>query len=139
MNKNLDLQLGFRSQTTASEIAKEYHISLQTDTIGEVIIPTGPLVPHGMINYKRYLARASIAPGLQPARIAQKIGEKYKLCEVISHNIQVDGVAIPILKGSLECYLEFDSQNEALNMAKEIEVDGIPVKIWHKGYYECTE
>ena len=26
----------------------------------------------------------------------------------------------------------------AVAMPKEIEVDGVPVRLWHKGWYECS-
>ena len=105
--------------------------------LGEVIIPNGPLIPHGMINYRRYLVRANVTPGIPQAKIAAKLGKKYNLCEVISNNVEINGKATQIQNGSLECYIEFTTQEEALNMAKEIEVEGVLVKLWHKGYYEC--
>ena len=137
VNRNMDLMLAFRNKATAQTITSEHYTTLQTEMLGEVIIPNGPLIPHGMINYRRYLVRANVTPGIPQARIAEKLGRRYKLCEVIANNVEIDGKAAQIQKGSLECYIEFNNQDEALNMAKEIEVDGALVKLWHKGYYEC--
>ena len=34
--------------------------------------------------------------------------------------------------------MEFPTCAEAVNMQKEIEVDGVAVRLWHKGHYECS-
>ena len=45
---------------------------------------------------------------------------------------------LPIQYGGMICYLEFKTCLEAVSMPKEIEVDGVPVRLWHKGCYECS-
>ena len=45
---------------------------------------------------------------------------------------------MPIQKGGMECYIEFDNQEDALAVPREIEVEGALVKLSHKGNYKCT-
>ena len=48
-----------------------------------------------------------------------------------------NGEAKPIQHGGIECDIEFDSLDEALSMPGFIEVEGVQVRLKHKGQYLC--
>ena len=50
-----------------------------------------------------------------------------------------NGEAQPIQYGGLECYFEFNSLDEALNMPGHIVVEGVQVRLKHKGQYYCKQ
>ena len=64
VNKNLDLVLGFKATETAEHLSEIGAIEVATDILGPLVLPCGPLVPHGIINFKRYLVRAKITQGV---------------------------------------------------------------------------
>ena len=64
VNRNYDLLLGFASKETADEINLVGHLTLNTESQGEIIIFYGPVVPHGLINFKRYMVKVSMTPGV---------------------------------------------------------------------------
>ena len=64
VNRNYDLLLGFASKETADEINLVGHLTLNTESQGEIIIFCGPVVPHGLINFKRYMVKVSMTPGV---------------------------------------------------------------------------
>ena len=64
VNKHYDLMLGFKTEASNEQINTEGKVYISIPMHGELIIPTGPVEPHGMINYKRYLVRAAITPGI---------------------------------------------------------------------------
>ena len=129
VNKNYDLQLGFQDVRAAETLSEEGKVIVNTEMLGDLIIPTGPLVPHGVINYKRYLVRAAIAPGIPQAYITKKLSQRYKLREVEVQTLTRNGEAKPIQHGGTECYIEFDSLEAALKMPGYIEVDGVEVRL----------
>ena len=129
VNRNDDLMLGFREMRTAETLSETGKIIVHTEMLGELILPTGPLVPHGIINYKRYLVRAAITPGIPQAYITKKLSQRYKLREVEVPTYMRNGEAKPIQHGGIECYIEFDSLEAALKMPGYIEVDGVEVRL----------
>ena len=64
VNRNYDLVLGFTSTDTAAVMNTKGKIIIETETQGELIIPCGPLVPQGLINYKRYQVKVMMTPGI---------------------------------------------------------------------------
>ena len=64
VNRNYDLLLGFASKETADEINLVGHLTLSIESHGEIIIFCGPVVPHGLINFKRYMVKVSMTPGV---------------------------------------------------------------------------
>ena len=138
VNRNYDLLLGFANVETAQEMNSQGKIIVETQTQGELIIPCGPLVPHGMINFKRYLVRVAMTPGVPQWRILEKLNQHFTVKETEVNSLKIGGKDLPIQHGGMTCYLEFPSCQDAVEMPKEIEVDGIPVRLWHKGYYNCS-
>jgi len=51
--------------------------------------------------------------------------------------MKIGDIDRPVQYGGFTCYIEFSTLEEALTMPREIEVEGTPVKLWHKGNYEC--
>lgn len=138
VNKNHDLVLGFKATETAEELSNIGAIQVTTGILGDLVIPCGPLVPHGVINYKRYLVRARMTPGVPNSRIGEELAlrcKKMREIEVPNLVIEPQGLGIPIQYGSIECYMEFNSKDEALELGSSIKVDGYPVQLRHKGLY----
>ena len=88
VNKNYDLMLGFKKIETATNLATEGKITIETKPYGHVIIPVGPMVPQGAINYKRYFVKTAVTPGIPQAYIAAELGRRYKLREVEVPNMK---------------------------------------------------
>ena len=108
--------------------------------LGDLIIPCGPLVPHGVINHKRYFVRAKITPGVPLSRIGEELAKRCKKMreiEVPNLTIEPQDLSVRVQYGCLECYMEFNSQQEALDLPRSIEVDGYTVQLRHKGLYDC--
>ena len=138
VTRNYDLLLGFASTETSNQMSIEGKIIVETQSQGELIIPCGPVVPHGVINYKRYLVRVAMTPGVPQWRILEELHKIFKVRETEVNTLKIGETDVPVQKGGMVCYLEFPTCSAAIDMQKEIEVDGVPVKLWHKGYYECS-
>ena len=137
VNKHYDMMLGFQGVDSATKLSEAGNIAVNTSLLGEVVIPTGPLVPQGTINYKRYQVRAKLTPGIPQACIVNELSKRYRLREVEVPTYTRNGKQVPIQFGNIECYIEFNSCEEALNVPNQIEVEGILVDLYHKGRYKC--
>ena len=91
-----------------------------------------------MINYKRYLVKITMTPGVPQWRILEELYKNFQVRETEVNSLKIGETDLPIQYGGLVCYIEFPSTEEAINMPKEITVDGVPVRLWHKGHYECS-
>ena len=142
VNRNLDLVLGFKAAETAQNLSDQGEITVDTEMLGELVLPCGPLIPHGVINHKRYLVRAKITPGVPQYRIAEELAhycKKVREVEMPNMVLGQSGHSVPVQQGSMECYLEFDTTEDALNLTCAIKVDGYSVQLRHKGLYECKK
>ena len=92
VNKHYDLMLGFGSVKSASKLSETGNVTVSTTILGDLVIPTGPLVPHGTINYQRYQVRAQLAPGIPQACIVNELSNRYKLREVEVPTYQRNGL-----------------------------------------------
>ena len=79
-----------------------------------------------------------MTPGIPQWRILEELHAKFKVKETEVNSLKLGGNDVQIQQGGLICYIEFSNRQAALNMPREIVVDGVPVKLWHKGYYECS-
>ena len=81
--------------------------------------------------------RAAQTPGIPQACITNALSKRYNLKEVEVPTYMQNAEAKPIQHGGLECYIEFDSLEAALAMPGHIEVEGVLVRLHHKGRYLC--
>ena len=79
-----------------------------------------------------------MTPGVPQWRILEELHKVYDVRETEVNSLKIGKTDMPIQQGGLVCYIEFRTRQAALDMPREIVVDGVPVKLWHKGYYECS-
>lgn len=96
VNRNYDIMLGFSNVNTAHEMNILGYITVVTESFGELIIPCGPMVPHGLINFKRYLVRVAMTPGIPLYRILEELQKAYKIKETEIPSLKIGEKDLPI-------------------------------------------
>ena len=109
VTRNYDLLLGFASIETANQMSIEGKVIVETQSQGELIIPCGPAVPHGVINYKRYLVRVAMTPGIPQWRILEELHKIFKVRETEVNTLKIGETDVPVQQGGMVCYIEFPS------------------------------
>jgi len=96
VNRYYDMMLGFANANTANNMNTTGYITVETHSFGELIIPCGPLVPHGLINHKRYFVRVAISPGTPIIRILEEMQKTFVVKETEIPSLKIGEKDLPI-------------------------------------------
>jgi len=135
-----DIVLGLRDSDKAQKVADSGRINLTLATGTGLNIPCGPLVPHGLLNCKRYEIACRTSPIGAPINlIVAALNAETKVHEVIVGNSQVDNHSIPIGQNGFKVYAEFPTLEAALDFPRSIKVEGVKIQLWHRGAWKCKQ
>ena len=62
-----------------------------------------------MINYKRYLVRVAMTPGIPQWRILEELHKIFKVRETEVNTLKIGETDVPVQQGGMVCYIEFPS------------------------------
>ena len=114
---NNDLVVGYNSIEKAQEIAELCYITIQVEDNEPFSIPCAPLVPDGTVNYKSYLVRTRMVPGVGQDQMVQcLIAEGYRIRDIQMDNVENGAKSYDIQIGGFTAWLEFGSIEEAFGM-----------------------
>jgi hypothetical protein len=135
-----DIVVGFSDAELAQQLCDSHFLELLLEDETETIfLPVGPVVPQGLINHRRYLARCRTTYGIGHERILQCLkGNGFKVCHLVVGNLEIHGQSAPICQDGIDLYLEFETVEQALNMQDRFIVAGHEIRLWHKGRYTCA-
>ena len=103
------------------------------------MIPVGPVVLDGDINFRRYLVKFHGSPGVNPADVSRLlIAQGFVIHEIRYGNFDRPHRAFSIAENGFEAYLEFENEHQAINMRDSFELDGHQVFLWHLGRRKCA-